>query len=211
MSHPIFERYARRINASFIRISERRIRHRPLFSKAKHGIMYEKYQIGGLLKDFDRVIYLDGDVLLHPECPDLASLVPEDHLGAVYEDCGPLWWKRWDSLFSYQRRLGYLEHKPFGYFNAGVMVFSRIHAPLFDLKTCRALNVRWAEQSALNYHANRLKMPIFNMGWRYNCMGCFSAFSDERRRLGEAGVIHYAGEFRSLMVKDYPALWPAVR
>lgn len=203
MSHPLFERYARRIDAKFIRISECRIRHRHWFSKAKHGVMYEKYQIGEILQDFDRVIYLDGDVLIHPLCPDLTGIVPEECLGAVLEDCGSLWWKRWDALFSYQRRFGYLPEKPTGYFNGGVMVFSRKHAPLFDLKTCPSLNVRWAEQSALNYHANRLRLPVMDMGWRYNCMGCFDAFASDDLRLNEARVIHYAGEWRSWMRKDY--------
>lgn len=205
LSHPTMAGYAARIGADFIRINHRKVRHANWFTKAKHGMMYEKYQIAEILGRYERVIYLDGDTLVLPDCPDLTKVVPKDELGAVYEDVGPLWWKRWEPLFSYQRRFGWLPRRPEGYFNAGVMVFSRKHMPLFDLEKCPTLGVRWAEQSALNYHANRLGMPIRSLGWKFNCMGCFPEFAAER--LTGAHIVHYAGEFRRLMAEDHRAVF----
>jgi hypothetical protein len=41
-----------------------------------------------LLGDFDRVLVLDIDLLIMPNCPNLFQLVPQHMIGTIFEDVG---------------------------------------------------------------------------------------------------------------------------
>src|SRR4051812_43863883 len=76
LAQPLMAAYARRIGAEFVVIEELSAGRSPQASKC---------ELAGLLARFKRVIYLDCDLLVHPDCPDLTSLVPEAMLGALVE------------------------------------------------------------------------------------------------------------------------------
>jgi len=208
LSHPIFRRYAVRHGLDFVILDTPRIRQPPGFLRRyRNPWCFEKFQLGDWLQRYRRILYLDSDILLAPDCPDLLALVPAGQLGCVFEDTGPLWWERWDELLRAQRRLGPLPHKPAGYFNSGMMVLDEAHRPLFDLPRCPPLRGRWPEQSTLNYHAARLGLPLCSLDRRCNLLPVFGAdWATPDRRLA-AWVIHYAGQRdRPLLARDHPAL-----
>ena len=39
---------------------------------------YDKWQIYDLIADYDRVLFLDADVIIRPDCPDLFAMVPTE-------------------------------------------------------------------------------------------------------------------------------------
>src|SRR5262245_19021173 len=46
---------------------------------------YKKLDLGGLLDQYDRLLYLDNDVLVRDDAPDIIEVVPEDCLGLFEE------------------------------------------------------------------------------------------------------------------------------
>lgn len=70
-SYPLIEQYADRIGAKLSFITERKF--------PDHPITFEKFQIYELA-DSDWSIYIDSDVLIHPEFYDISALVPSDHV-----------------------------------------------------------------------------------------------------------------------------------
>jgi hypothetical protein len=197
----------------FVPIRDRAIYASPPWFAARRNqwLRFEKCQLGWLLDRYDRLIYLDSDILLAPACPNLLDLVAPGCFGCVFEDCGTRWWERWEEFARAQRKLGPLRCKPDGYFNSGVMVVDGAHRELFDLKICPPVGGRWAEQNTFNYHAHRLGFTLQPLERRCNLLAEFTdLWADESKRL-QAWVIHYAGKKdRHLMAKDLPriaALW----
>lgn len=91
--------------------------------------MSAKFAIPRVLDHYDRIAYVDADVLLRPAAPNLFDLCPADHFGAVDE----LPWHRAQPRFGrekgyleFRRRLGFRDvpHLPW-YFNCGVYVCPR--------------------------------------------------------------------------------------
>ena len=87
LTYPVLQTYAERIGADFFEITTRKFPNMPP--------VYEKMQIYELAQEHnnDWNIYVDSDVLIHPECPDFTTLVPKDtvmHHGADYANV------RWD-------------------------------------------------------------------------------------------------------------------
>lgn len=70
LTYPFIERYAKKIGAEFVIIKKRKYPDYPM--------MYEKLQIYELGKDNDWNIYIDSDMLVHPDLFDITEVLPED-------------------------------------------------------------------------------------------------------------------------------------
>ena len=192
-SHPIFEAYAERHGMVFVPITERRIRMNPRPLRPRLGLYLEKLQLADLLLDYDRIVYVDADVLIHPEAPSLLDIVPEERFGCVREDIGPLAWKRREEIEAVCAKLGNIEEWTKGYFNAGVMVLSKAHREVFECDRDSVPRCRWPDQTYFNYRVRELGLKIRWLGSEYNLIPEFGeAFwrSSIRRA---ARFVHYAG------------------
>jgi len=76
-TYPLIEQYADRIGAKLTIITERKF--------PDHPVTFEKFQIYELA-DSDWSIYIDSDVLIHPEFYDVSALVPSDHVLLPYNN-----------------------------------------------------------------------------------------------------------------------------
>ena len=64
VSHPTLKAYAERIGAEFVVLSDE--------DAARHSTPHwAKLKLGDLLNRYDRIIYLDTDILVREDCPDL--------------------------------------------------------------------------------------------------------------------------------------------
>lgn len=153
----------------------------------------EKFQLHDLLVHYERVLYLDADVLIHPEAPNIFEQVSTGAIGVVNEQLGAEAPKREQEWHWMQRRLGALDATPGRYFNAGMMVASQTHRPLFAYKNRNFAAGRWPDQNSLNYYAHRLRLSVEWLGPEWNCMPVFPAFHQPEQRR-KAWFIHYAGE-----------------
>ena len=141
---PLLERYAARIGAAFVRIEG------PYEGRRSN---LRKLEIGALLDRYERIAYIDGDVAVRPDAPDLFDLVPAERLGAHRE--GAPWFPGRGALLREA-----CEHYgapvpsplPDTWLNSGVLVFSRAHRALFAP----------APPEAREFRSGYMDMPLLN-------------------------------------------------
>jgi lipopolysaccharide biosynthesis glycosyltransferase len=197
------ERYAGRFGLEVVHLEERDLNLEVLRWRRRHRNLHlEKFQLFNLLEDYDRILYVDADVLIHPEAPNVFDIVPEAYLGVVNEQLGEEAPKREQEWGRMQRRLGKLEREPGRYFNAGVLVVSRAHRELFAYSKRKFAAGRWPDQNTLNYYARQLGLPIRWLGPEWNCMPVFGErFQDpDQRRM--SWFLHYAGEAAKAALRE---------
>lgn len=157
---------------------------------------YEKFQIGRLLEVYDRVLFVDIDILVRPGAPDVFEFVPPGDLGVVSVD--RVFSRVVDEKRLSQKILGEIDWgKP--YFNAGVMLFSRIHRPLLDEGRCaveywhseklRRGEVGKNDQTLFNYFSNSLDYSLYDMGCSFNYTRAWRGWHTRFKHW----FIHYAG------------------
>lgn len=155
MTHPIFERYAESVGADFHVISEHKLTaDRPHF---------EKFQLRDFLDRYDRVLFLDTDIIVNRNAPDIFQFVPPEKFGAylVSEHSD----RHDSSVVAIQQHLGALDWER-EYFNSGVMLVGRQHREIFDLS--HGMFEGFYEQTQLNYNVRKLSIDVFDIGFRFN-------------------------------------------
>lgn len=192
ITQPLMKNYATRCNADLVVITE------PLLAK-RFGLpaRYEKFQLFDLLSTYERVLFLDNDILVTPDAPNVFELVSPGLFSAVSETGFS---RVGLDIELTQKVLGTLSwDRP--YFNTGVMIASRIHRPLFDptrpeLRQWNAFSMSdpryhpaGEDQAYLNYLVNSAKVPFFDLGYRFNHT---RVRTDSHKRF-HSHFIHYAG------------------
>lgn len=173
LTHPFMAGYASRIGADFVSL------HR----QAENPYL-EKLRLGDYLGLYERVLFLDTDVIVRPDCPDLFQLVPADCFGAwLASNHSPQFDREIEQL---QQQLGNIGWQK-TYFNSGVMVASRQHREAFAPVT--ASYHEPFDQGLLNYRVQKLGYRIFDIGHRFNHTGVASLTADRF----ESYIIHFAG------------------
>lgn len=191
-----FEQYAEKVGAELVVAQEM---HYPItIENPRHTsspAWTEKLYIGELLKEFDRVLYLDADIIIAPHAKDMFEAYPAldtmymfnegEHLerqhviDKIFDILGPL--DNWPKV----------NGRPV-YYNVGCMLISR-ECPLFEIATLDDLqklcnHIQYYEQTYFNYllHREGLKHeaidPAFN---RMDALG--------KEGYRDASFIHYAG------------------
>lgn len=178
ITHPSLKAYAKRIGADFAVISE----------SERSSPHWEKFQLYDLLSKYDRIIYLDTDLIVRGDCPNLFEVVPEDSLGLFNE--APFVedrkWSLWQTAEAYGQTISKWDGN---YFNTGVMVVSRRHKHLFRKPEKEIFN--FYEQSYLNMVIAIEKPKIHKLSYRFNRMTCCDSATGEERH--GSYLIHYAG------------------
>ena len=197
-----FRKVCERRNWSFEIINKRAYRFLPIRKKIRR-IQFEKFQVGELLKKYDRILYLDSDILVSEDLPDIFKLVPEDSIGCVMEDIGPLKWKRDHERTLAQKRLGEIPNWTEGYFNSGVLVLSKMHQPIFSTKWRNLIGGRWADQTTLNYQVLAHRFPIHPLPIEFNYQPEICPEWNNLENRKSAFIVHYAGpEAKKIMEED---------
>lgn len=200
ITHPMIKNYADKIGADFICLTETKF---PL----PH---YAKFQIGKLLEKYDRVLYLDSDILVSPQTPNIFEVVPENKIGMLDES--PLGYHNEFRSFLQQygpQFLGEWERHRKCY-NAGVIVCSKRHKQIFELP--KVFPNHHFEQSYLNLRLLEEKTEIFSLPYQYNRMIYLDLVIPEHRL--KSYIIHYAGflekrpieECQKFLEKEYKML-----
>lgn len=177
-THPTLRRYAERIGADFKVIDESNC-------TTPH---WEKFQIYQLLNQYDRIIYLDTDLIVRDDCPDLFEIVPKFKLGAFNE--APFTGGRMISIYETCKEYGETLPGWNGkYYNTGVMVISARHNHLFKKPDREAFN--FYEQGYLNMQIAKENVEIYDLSYQFNRMTCMDRYTGEERFASY--IIHYAG------------------
>ena len=193
LTHSTIEAYAKRIKAEFIVISQ---------NNGSDSAHWAKFQLLTLLGKYDRIIYVDSDLIIRDDCPDLFNLVPSNKLGifeegkfisrSEYINAGM---QNYDMYFDWKGQ----------YFNTGVMVLSRQHRYLFREPPTRAKENRsfifgsmqytfLGEQTYLNLVMQQemdIEKDFFCLLYKFNRMSLMDELTGEARHASY--IIHYAG------------------
>ena len=133
---------------------------------------------------YERILFMDSDIIITDNSPDLFALVPDDRFGAWFVN--PMIPGRFaENIAHVQAALGRIGWVS-GYFNSGVMVLSRAHRSIFE--DPQDYSDMFFEQTLLNYRVQAGRYLTFDLGYRWN--HTCAVFSDRRLH---SYFIHYAG------------------
>lgn len=134
-----------------------------------------KLGIGFLFNYYDRIVQFDDTVMVSPAIPNLVTMVPEEMIGCYIEGI-----RKGEKLDRYLKNHQAIYHRPAPlprdrFYNNGVAVYSRRHAPLFEPSTFPwdkiSLDTVFATQGYVSHRADELGFPLFDLGPRYNFLG----------------------------------------
>jgi len=161
ITHQSIGVYATKIGADFMVITDQQ-------HLSPH---WEKFRIFDLLNRYDRILYIDTDVLITHDCPDLFKIVPNDMIGAFNEG-------------------QYFDRKYKNYYNAGVMVIPRCRKDIFIKPEAEQGNIyTFFEQDFINDRINSRGYPVYNLSHKFNKMDFIQA---------PGYIIHKAGNPNAL-------------
>jgi lipopolysaccharide biosynthesis glycosyltransferase len=196
---PLMEEYAKKCKADF-RYDTVSVEY-PLFAK---------YHVGELLESYERVLYLDCDILVRPDSPNLFEIVPEACYAAFNEGS----WCLENEINTRAKEVrdiaAVFQCKVEGfnlyrdYYNGGVFLANASHKGLFKIDhTDPAMQRITAEQNLLNLRLFSDKVKIYCLPICFNAM----PWRWPVQYLWENYFIHYAGmepEKRyAIMSEDY--------
>lgn len=188
-THEPMKKYARRLNADFI------VYNKPVvnFKSAKNfnPILFEKYQVHDTLGTHDKVLFLDTDILVTPQAPDIFSLTPRDKVGCVLEDFGTEKEDRRNLIKKVQDVLGDVGWSE-GFMNSGVFVVSKAHRDVFKMYKEYGFYDGEYEQTNTNWYIKKAGFEFFSLSYKFNFMGLMRVYYGPEHR--EAYFIHYAGK-----------------
>lgn len=170
--------YAKRIGADLI------IYKNDIEYKVPH---YKKLDaIKDTLLGYDRVLWLDADVLISKKAPNIFDAVPEGELGIFNEG-------RWVDRTKAREEWKFITGETIPgdeYYNTGVIAAEKIHLPLFTQPEIPIIH--FGEQTFLNRRIQEWKFKVHSLAHHWNRMGC------THMQLGEepfiSHFIHFAGE-----------------
>ena len=188
ITHPTIKNYAQKIGADFIVKTETAF---PL----SH---YAKFEIAQLLDTYDRVLYLDTDILVSPNMPNIFDIVPENCVGMLDES--PLGYDEKFKDFLFENAPDHLANwsKTRKCYNAGVIVCSKKHRNIF--RAPDKFPNHYFEQSFLNLRLLEEKAEIFDLPHQYNRMIYLDLVVPEHRL--KSYIIHYAGFLEKRPVEE---------
>lgn len=161
ITHQSISNYARKIEADFKVITDQ-----------KHLTPHwEKLRMYDLLNVYERILYIDTDVLIKHDCPDLFKIVPKDTIGAFNEG-------------------RYFDRKYPDYYNAGVLVIPRCKRDIFINPEIEQGDINtFYDQDFINDRIQASGCLVYNLSHKFNKMDFIQA---------PGYIIHKAGNLNAL-------------
>lgn len=134
--------------------------------------VFKKLDLGKLLDDYDRVAFIDSDIIIKKNAPNIFEYVPEDCVGMCNEHCSD-YMKETVKYYNQELEKNGLSNKAIFsswdgmYFNGGVIVVSKCHKHIFEYIFTETLD-HWAEQGLINYQILRHKVKTVDIGIKFN-------------------------------------------
>ena len=161
-----------------------------------HWIKFSVYE---LLREFDRIAFIDADIIIRPDTPSLFDVVPEDKFGIFNEgEYTPR------SMCIHEvRKVFAVDIKNWNgsdYYNTGVMVMSKCHRYLFKItEEIKPLRNAFGEQTYINMKLMANNVKIFPLHFKFNRMSIMDRITGMTRL--DSYLVHYAGDGDKLFEK----------
>lgn len=119
-----------------------------------------RYWIFDLKPGYDKYMYIDTDIMVKWDAPNIFDICDSEYIHAVHDNSGLSW--IWEGIKGYQSMFSDIKLEWDTYFNSGVLVFSKKHEQIIkDFKQFYIDN-----QSIIEDYRNRLRkgfdQTIFN-------------------------------------------------
>jgi len=172
------ENHAKKIEADFIILDEK--------GDYPH---WKKFEIYNLLKEYERILYIDADIIIRDDCPNLFDIVPKEKLGIFNEgNYAPRKGSLEEAIRAYKEPL---KKEWYGtYYNTGVMVISRLHRQMFKLPE-EIHDAGMYEQPYLNLRILNDEIEVKELDYTFNRMSVMDPLLGISRL--NSYVVHYAG------------------
>lgn len=197
-SRPLMQRYCDRFGMDFVELRETM----PDLQGREDGYVYrifDKFLLGSVMDQYDRVVRLDTDVLISPKAPNIFDQVPEQCLGAVFEDVGVRARRRYAQMELVAGSFGGQAWGTGRYFNSGVVVASRRHREVFRLSEQDRMVIARGdlggckEQNLCNWKVRESGFPVHELDFRFNHLSIFSGRWCGLPHRMNSFFIHHAG------------------
>lgn len=182
-SHPSFRYYAKKVQADFIIFDIRKFIDR--------SVVWEKFQIKNLFEQgYERILYVDTDVFIKPNCPDVFSIVPLEKIGGVYDTKENEPGNK-DRIEVTKQLLGDINWQQ-GYINDGVFMVSNLHKDIFDIPSKAPKGWLW-NMHALNYNIYKFGFQIYRLDTKFNAMFLYGYPTNNKEIQDiDAYIVHFA-------------------
>lgn len=183
LTGPTVEHYADRIGADILVLE-----NNPHNATA-HWV---KFALHNILKDmYRRAIWVDADLIIRDDAPDLFEMVPDNQLGAFNEG---RYTQRaiaiYEAMFKYKVELPKWDRT--SYFNTGVLVVSQEQRHLFnDPEGIQQQRYNFGEQTYLNLRILQREVAVCELPPSMNRMSCMDQITGISRLASH--IVHYAG------------------
>ena len=169
ITHPIIHRYAERVKADFIVLDEA-VDCKEAVGGIGNGVyQYRIMKHYDLHAEYDRILHLDTDMLVAPNCPNLFEEVPYDYIGTIYEDIGSRKPQRIQCMINAQGQFGDIGWRK-DYINTGVFITSEIHRDIYQKINGRYF-VDWGTDDIhIGYLIKKLGHKVKELSYHYNHM-----------------------------------------
>lgn len=179
---PYFISYAEKCDADLIVMGEGDV-------PSPHWMKFGIYDL--LHKKYDRIAFIDADILIRPDSPSLFDIVPEDKFGIFNEG---FYTPRSMCLHEVKKvyNVDLKDWNGADYYNTGVMVVSRCHRHIFKINApVKDLRNSFGEQTYLNMRIIQSQTPVFPLHYDFNRMCIMDRLTGMTRL--NSYFIHYAG------------------
>jgi len=187
ITHPIIKKYAERVGADFLVLSHKPPSdsgdNRPHYRILKHFELHEQY---------DRILHLDSDMIVLPDCPNLFEAVPYEKIGTVLEDKGSRRTARRQVIQQIQQKFGPLGWRE-EYINTGLLLTSKCHRDIFQAINGEYWTGFGSDDAQLGYLIKKMKYEIMDLPFQYNHMTMFSESWNNSPNRFSSHIIHYGG------------------
>lgn len=183
---PIFKMYAHRWNADFKILDD-------LSYKENGMCKYRTLIFYDLFKIYDKIFYLDSDIVINKNCPDVFDIVPLDTIGFVLEDKGSRSQERRRRIAKIKQRFGGNESWTKDYLNGGIYVVSRMHQDIFTKINDMLWGGKGFDCLHYMYQIKKFGYKYIDLGYKWNHMSMFSEPWNRSPSRFDSYIIHYAG------------------
>jgi hypothetical protein len=160
-----------------------------------HRNALKKLNVVELLESYERVLFIDCDILIRKDSPNIFDIVPKDMVG-MYNESTPFQNYKEDFMQLWCERFGYDYSKWNGqHYNSGVTVFSRGHELLYSPPKFVYRDMFY-DQTHLNANIMNFNIPMFDIPYQFNRIFFIDEMVPDSRY--ESFFIHYAGSWHLL-------------
>lgn len=154
--------------------------------------MFDKFRIGQFFDHYERIVFIDADIVIRDTAPNLLEVVPEDHVGLhddLPKNSGGYSW--YFTEVEHVQRWQKMKLKPVPYcLNTGLVVASRQHRGIFDPATEPFQAIHCFEQHLINCRITAADIPVHlfdsDLHWQWWFDKRFKAYP-------KAKFVHFAG------------------